>query len=102
MGQGVELVANGVVKVRIEEVDRWMAGGRHLRNAATVSVDVEGSCHACGVKVASYLQVLSYPNTEVALPRTVLNKRVKAAIGRQDSAQACYKPSLRDLVRAVE
>ncbi len=55
MGQGVELVANGVVKVRIKEVDRWMAGGSHLRNAATISVDVEGGCHAFGVTVASYL-----------------------------------------------
>ena len=91
MGQGVELVANGVVKVRIKEVDRWMAGGRRLRNAATISVDVEGGCHAFGVKVASCLKNLSCTNTEVALPRTTSDKRVKAATGRQDSAQACLQ-----------
>ena len=74
MGQGVELVANGIMKVRIKEVDRWMAGGSHLRNAATISVEVEGGCHAFGVKVASYLQGLSCTNTEVGLPRTPKTK----------------------------
>jgi len=88
--------------VRIEEVDRWMAGGRHLRNAATIGVDVEGGCHAFGVKVASYLLSLSCTITEVAVPRTTSDKSVKAATGRQDSAQACYKPVRSDVARAVE